>query len=86
MAALPEPEERAREKGRLAGAVMEYLSNHPRSMDTAEGIAEWWIPATNRPVNLAHLQCVLDHLTEQGVLERVGSGKHAHYRAKREQQ
>lgn len=86
MAVAPELEEESREEARLARVVMEYLGNYPQSMDTAEGIAEWWIPAADQPVNLARLQSVLDHLTEQGAVERVGSGKHAHYRAKREGQ
>lgn len=83
LADLPEFVARVRNDAKLAEAVREYLRKHPQSMDTAEGIGEWWIAAGERPSSPLDLRRVLDSLTEQGVLERVGRGDYAHYRAKR---
>jgi hypothetical protein len=67
----------------VAEAVKEYVRRHPESMDTVEGIAEWWIPGRVRHPTLQVLKKVLDRLTAEGVLNRVQRGERAHYRARR---
>ena len=64
----------------LSAAVMDYLSRHPRAMDTRAGIAEWWLPPMDERPSLETLRKTLDGLVDGGALERVGSGEHAHYR------
>lgn len=81
---LPERADKLQDEATLAEAVTEYVKKHPQSMDTAEGIAEWWIPSGGNCVNLQALRRVLEKMTEQGILDRVGSGEYAHYRARRE--
>jgi hypothetical protein len=61
--------------------VMAYFAEHPLAMDTVEGIVEWWMPDKIRPDQEA-MRNVLDRLTEQGTLERIGAGEYAHYRLK----
>lgn len=64
----------------LSAAVMDYLARHPRAMDTAAGIAEWWLPPMEQRPGPEALRKALDGLVEQGALERVGNGEHTHYR------
>jgi hypothetical protein len=66
----------------LEVAVRRYLAEHPKAMDTAEGIAEWWMMRERIRVDFDALLCVLRHLIDQGVLEKIGSGDHARYRLK----
>jgi Fe2+ or Zn2+ uptake regulation protein len=62
--------------------LVEYFAQHPRAMDTAGGILEWWIPAEKIRADIETVRRILDRLSEQGVLERMGSGEYAHYRLK----
>jgi hypothetical protein len=62
--------------------VTAYFVQHPRAMDTAAGIVEWWMPANKIRADPQTMEKVLDRLTEQGLLERIGSGEYAHYRLK----
>jgi len=78
-----EHQEAAQAEVALAEAVREYLRRHPQSMDTVEGIAEWWIPSSTMQITAPVLRRVLDRLTQDGFLERVGFREHAHYRARR---
>jgi predicted transcriptional regulator of viral defense system len=49
-------------------------------MDTANGIADWWVPAGGIRVDPTAMRRVLDQLVERGLLERIGQGNYAHYR------
>ena len=68
----------------LTSAVLQYLAEHPRAMDTLEGIAEWWIARQQIRVEVATLARVLRRLTERGLLEVTGSGDYARYSLKPE--
>ena len=72
----------SRREEQLAEAIMDYMNEHPQAMDTLEGIAEWWIMRQRVRVDVEALARVLNHLTDQGVLERLGSGDTARYRLK----
>jgi hypothetical protein len=48
-------------------------------MDTAAGIAEWWMPEKILP-NHEVMSKVLERLTQQGVLEHIGAGESVRYR------
>jgi hypothetical protein len=61
--------------------VIAYFTEHPRAMDTVAGIADWWMPERVRPDQVV-MRKVLDRLTQDGLLERIGNGDYAHYRLK----
>jgi hypothetical protein len=61
---------------------MNYLGEHPQATDTLEGIAEWWVMRQKIRADLEALTKVLRNLTDQGLLERIGSGESARYRLK----
>lgn len=65
---------------RITELLMEYFAQHPRAMDTAAGIVEWWIPREKVRTDIETVQRILDQLAEQGMLERIGTGEYAHYR------
>lgn len=60
----------------LCEALLDYLREHPRGMETMEGIAEWWIPRHQVRVELASLGRALRRLERLGLIEelRVGEG------------
>jgi Fe2+ or Zn2+ uptake regulation protein len=66
----------------LEAAVRHYLAEHPEAMDTAEGIAEWWLMQERIRVDVEALIRTLQRLTDQGVLEKIGIGDGARYRLK----
>lgn len=55
----------------MQGAILAYLDEHPRAMDTLEGIAEWWVMRQRIRTDLALLQTLLDRLVTEGVLEKI---------------
>jgi hypothetical protein len=67
-------------KIKITQLVRAYFAQHPRAMDTAAGIMEWWIPVDKIRTNPDTVKQVLDEMTEQGFLEQIGSGDYAHYR------
>jgi hypothetical protein len=66
----------------LETAIRQYLAEHDGAMDTTEGIAEWWLMRERVRVDLAALTRILRRLTDEGVLERIGTGDGARYRLK----
>jgi hypothetical protein len=46
-------------------------------MDSAAGIAEWWLSPMGVPVDVGVMRRVLDGLAERGLLERIGVGVRA---------
>jgi hypothetical protein len=69
----------------LRAAVLAYVAEHPRAMDTLEGIAEWWISRHQIRVNVHRLVSVLEHLTNGGLLESVDVAGERMYRLARSQ-
>jgi hypothetical protein len=66
----------------LAEAIVGYLAEHPRAMDTLQGIAEWWIPHQRVRVDVETIERVLRNLTEKGLLERLQTLESCLYRLK----
>jgi hypothetical protein len=64
----------------LCDTLLEYLTAHPLAMDTAQGIAEWWIPRTTDRVEIESVARALRRLTERGLLEELGAGTNRRYR------
>ena len=77
----PGPVNDEQQEAEMTEFVMAYFAQHPRAMDSAAGIVEWWMPEKIRPDQDA-MRKVLDRLTQRGILERIGSGEYAHYRLK----
>lgn len=74
--------DRGRIDKEIGESLIRYLAEHPQAMDTAAGITEWWMRGeANRDVEAVGR--VLTELTRQGLLEKVGLGKYAHYRLKK---
>ena len=67
---------------KLSSAILRYLAENPRAMDTLEGIAEWWIARQQIRVEVSTLVRVLNRLTERGLLEVTGTGEYARYSLK----
>ena len=74
---------RGRDDDVLADSVMQYLDVHPQAMDTLAGIAEWWLLRQTVRAEVGRVAEVLESLTEQGWLERIGDGESARYRRAR---
>jgi len=77
----PQDSDREHEE-ELTSAVLRYLAENPRAMDTLEGIAEWWIARQQIRVEVTTLARVLRRLAERGLLEVTGSGEYARYSLK----
>lgn len=63
----------------IAGLIMDYLTKHPRAMDTTEGVASWWIASEGLRADLATTQRALEYLVERGSVMKIGEGAHAHF-------
>lgn len=70
------------EESPVAAAILDYLAEHPQAMDTLEGIAEWWLARQRVRIEVRAVASALQQLTEQGLLEEVGSGESRCYRLK----
>ena len=81
---MAEPGDMTWSERELEIAVMSYLAEHPEAMDTTDGIAEWWLMRQRIRVDLAALSKTLSRMTNEGVLEKVGTGENARYRLKSE--
>jgi hypothetical protein len=69
----------------VAEAILQYLAERPEAMDTLDGIAEWWVRRQRLRVEIQRVARVLGRLTEDGLLECLGSGPDRRYRLRRPQ-
>jgi len=67
------------DEARLIAAILRYLAEHPRAMDTFDGIAEWWVMREQVRAEVAHLERAIQHLTAQGVIQEVLAGAEVYY-------
>jgi len=59
----------------LSTAILRYLIEHPDARDTADGIADWWVPQVVAD-RRGDVENMLEHLCAIGwitVIERSGS-------------
>jgi Fe2+ or Zn2+ uptake regulation protein len=63
--------------------VMDYLAEHPQAMDSAQGIAEWWVMRQRVRVEAESVANVLQQLVDEGQVEKVDSVNGPLYRLKR---
>lgn len=69
----------------LKREILRYVERHPRSAETPEGIARWWLSRQRFEEAIEAVQAALDELVLEGKLERhiVPSGTPV-YRARRD--
>jgi len=70
------------EDNEVAAAILALPRRELHSMDTAEGIAEWWLRRQQVRVTVPALTRVLGRLTDNGLFEAFGTGVHRGYRRK----
>lgn len=69
---------------RLARLTLRYLLRRPRAMDTAEGIAAWWIRQQRIDEAVQDVHRALRLLVDHGlILEHRGPGRRSYYRLNR---
>jgi DNA-binding transcriptional ArsR family regulator len=61
-------------------AVIAYLREHPRAMDSLEGIAQWWLLRQRVRVSVQLVSRALADLEESGLIERIREDGNAMYR------
>ena len=66
----------------LCDELLSYLREHPRSMDSLEGIAGWWLPRHHIRTGVERVARCLVTLTEGGFLEEVSDGDRRLYRVR----
>jgi hypothetical protein len=67
----------------MGAELLSYLREHPRAMDSLEGIAEWWLPRHRIRIGVERVSRALEALAERGILERVVDGDRLLYRLAR---
>jgi hypothetical protein len=55
----------------LREAIIDYVRRHPQAMDTAEGIANWWLRPVHQEFTKPALLAVLEDLVASRRLRRV---------------
>ena len=53
----------------VVDAILRYLYAHPEAVDSAEGIAKWWLPA-DWCVDVQTVETALTRLSKQGLVRR----------------
>lgn len=63
----------------VVDAILRYLNDHPEAMDSAEGIAKWWLPK-DWCVDVQSVEAALDRMLEQGLVQRrANADRHVLY-------
>jgi hypothetical protein len=55
----------------IAQIIEDYVAQHPRAADTAEGICSWWVAPRCYGASREEVQAALDYLVEFGRMARV---------------
>jgi len=77
-----DPPDPAHFEKELRKSLIQYITQHPQAMDTAEGIATWWTKVEGSQ-DVEAVRRALEQLADEGLFERVGSGRSAHYRSRK---
>ncbi len=56
---------------KIAREIQGYLENHPQSVDTADGVANWWLLRQRYETAVEKVKKALDYLVDMGFLEKV---------------
>ncbi len=63
----------------VAAAILRYLAEQPKAMDTADRITQWWDTTQRKPGSASPVARVLDSLVQRGLLEELGNGGERQY-------
>jgi hypothetical protein len=63
-------------------AVLAYLDEHPKAMDTLEGISKWWLERQQVRLAVQTIAGTLTRLVARGELEELGPQSNPLYRRK----
>lgn len=75
-----------RDEAEIAEAIVEYLAEHPRAMDTLSGIAEWWLPLHRVRFEVEAVGRVVRRLAAEGVLEEITDDGQPRYHLKKREE
>ena len=65
----------------IQAEILRYLAQHPGAKDTAEGIAEWWMPARKTRPALTEVRDAMEDLVSRGlVIAEQGADGRVFYR------
>jgi hypothetical protein len=59
------------DKSRIAGEILSYLSTHPDTQDTLDGIVQWWLRKRKNDQHTTLVKEVLGDLITQGLIEKI---------------
>lgn len=54
-----------------AAAIARYLSDHPKSGDTLEGVMQWWLARQRERDSVVTVSSALDLLVANGTLDKT---------------
>ena len=73
-------------EGRLARAILQYLSRHPEAKDTREGISTWWLQGQQIEQTVHELSKALDFLVARDfIVESRGPDLRPYYKINQQQ-
>ena len=56
---------------KIAEEIQGYLKNHPQSVDTVDGVANWWLLRQRYETAVEKVKKALEYLVDMGFLEKV---------------
>lgn len=60
------------DKSEIAREILAYLSDHPASGDTLEGVAQWWLMERKIKYHISLVKEALAYLVERGLVLEIG--------------
>ncbi len=66
-----------------AQAILRYLAEQPTTMDTVDGITQWWEKGQRRHGSTSAIARALDGLLAKGLIEELDDEEPRRYRLKR---
>ncbi len=69
------------EKSKIMYEILTYMTEHPDSSDTLEGIIQWWLLERKIKRHISKVEKALSELVAKGfILEHKGKDSHSYYR------
>jgi hypothetical protein len=63
------------DKSAIAREILAYLSDHPASEDTLEGVAQWWLMERKIRYHISLIKQALSYLVERGLVLEISRNK-----------
>lgn len=55
----------------IAEEIKHYLEKHPQSVDTVDGVANWWLLRQRYEAAIEKVKKALDYLVRMGIVEKI---------------